>query len=71
MFFSAWLEVTSSYFELKLYSTVEFQRRKGQVFFTLQVLKVPKRENFLLAFFAQSEPIWVEHLGTKPKKKFF
>jgi hypothetical protein len=34
-------------------------------------LKVPKRENFLLAFFALSEPIWVGDLGTKQKKKFF
>jgi hypothetical protein len=34
-------------------------------------LKVPKRENFLLAFFALSEPIWVGDLGTKPKKNFF
>jgi hypothetical protein len=33
-------------------------------------LKVPKRENFLLAFFALSEPIWVGDLGTKPKKNF-
>jgi hypothetical protein len=31
-------------------------------------LKVPKRENFLLAFFALSEPIWEEDLGTKKKK---
>jgi hypothetical protein len=34
-------------------------------------LKVPKRENFLLAFFALSGPIWVGDLGTKKKKKFF
>ncbi len=34
-------------------------------------LKVPKRENFLLAFFALSEPIWEGDLGTKPKKFFF
>jgi hypothetical protein len=34
-------------------------------------LKVPKRENFLLAFFALSEPIWVGDLGTKQKIKFF
>ncbi len=27
-------------------------------------LKVPKRENFSLAFFALSEPIWVCDLGT-------
>jgi hypothetical protein len=34
-------------------------------------LKVPKRENFLLAFFALSEPIWVCDLGTGPKNQFF
>jgi hypothetical protein len=30
-------------------------------------LKVPKRENFLLAFFASSEPIWVCDVGTAKK----
>jgi hypothetical protein len=34
-------------------------------------LKVPKRDNFLLVFFALSEPIWVGDLGTKQKKNFF
>ncbi len=34
-------------------------------------LKVPKRENFSLAFFALSEPIWVCDLGTGPKNPFF
>jgi hypothetical protein len=34
-------------------------------------LKVPKRENFLLAFFALSKPIWVGDLGTKQKNKNF
>ncbi len=34
------------------------------------MLKVPKRENFLLAFFALSEPIWVGDLEKK-KKIFF
>jgi hypothetical protein len=29
-----------------------------------QTLKVPKRENFSLSFFALSEPIWVGDLGT-------
>jgi hypothetical protein len=33
-------------------------------------LKVPKRENFSLAFFALSEPIWVCDLGTGPKNPF-
>ncbi len=34
-------------------------------------LKVPKRENFLLAFFAQTKPIWVCDLENKIKNKFF
>ncbi len=34
-------------------------------------LKVPKRENFSLAFCALSEPIWVCDLGTGPKNPFF
>ncbi len=34
-------------------------------------LKVPKRENFSLAFFAQSEPIWVCDLGSGEKNRFF
>ncbi len=34
-------------------------------------LKVPKRENFSLAFFAQSEPIWVCDLGSGKKIDFF
>ncbi len=32
-------------------------------------LKVPKRENFSLAFFALSEPIWVCDLGTGEKNQ--
>ncbi len=32
-------------------------------------LKVPKRENFLLAFFAQTKPIRVCDLEIKKKKK--
>ncbi len=32
-------------------------------------LKVPKRENFLLAFFAQTKPIWVCDLEIKKKIK--
>ncbi len=35
------------------------------------ILKVPKRENFLLAFFALSEPIWVCDEGTAKKIEFF
>jgi hypothetical protein len=34
-------------------------------------LKVPKRENFSLAFFALSEPIWVCELGTDEKNRIF
>jgi hypothetical protein len=34
-------------------------------------LKVPKRENFLLSFFALSEPIWVGDLGTGEKNRIF
>ncbi len=35
------------------------------------VLKVPKRENFSLAFFAQSEPTWVCDLGSGEKNRIF
>ncbi len=35
------------------------------------LLKVPKRENFSLAFFALSEPIWVSDLGTGEKNRIF
>ncbi len=34
-------------------------------------LKVPKRENFSIAFFAQSEPIWICDIGTSKKIEFF
>ncbi len=34
-------------------------------------LKVPKRENFSIAFFAQSEPIWIGDVGTAKKTNFF
>jgi hypothetical protein len=34
-------------------------------------LKVPKRENFSLAFFALSKPIWVCDLGSGKKNRFF
>ena len=36
-----------------------------------RILKVPKRENFSLTFFAQSEPIWVCDLGSGEKNRFF
>ncbi len=32
---------------------------------------MPKRENFSLAFFALSEPIWVCDLGTGGKNRIF
>jgi hypothetical protein len=35
------------------------------------LLKVSKRENFSLAFFALSEPIWVCELGSGKKNRFF
>ncbi len=35
------------------------------------LLKVPKHENFSLAFFALSEPIWVCDLGTGEKNRIF
>ena len=34
-------------------------------------LKVPKRENFSIAFFAPSEPVWVCDVGTAKKIEFF
>jgi hypothetical protein len=34
-------------------------------------LKVPKRENFSLAFIALSEPVWVCDLGTGEKNRNF
>jgi hypothetical protein len=34
-------------------------------------LKVPKRENFSLAFFALSEHIWICELGTGEKNRIF
>ncbi len=38
---------------------------------TTMPLKVPKRENFSLAFFAQSEPTWVCDLGSGEKNRIF
>ncbi len=36
-----------------------------------EALKVPKRENFSLAFFALSELIWVCEIGTGEKNRIF
>jgi hypothetical protein len=38
---------------------------------TDEILKVPKRENFSLAFFTLSESIWEGDLGTAKKIRFF
>jgi hypothetical protein len=37
----------------------------------LLYLKVPMRENFSIAFFAQSELIWICDVGTSKKIEFF
>jgi hypothetical protein len=39
--------------------------------FSFHYLKVPKPENFSLAFFAQSEPTWVCDLGPGEKNRIF
>ncbi len=36
-----------------------------------KILKVPKRENFSISFFAQKEPIWICDVGTSKKTEFF
>jgi hypothetical protein len=41
------------------------------IFLSDYPLKVPKRENFSLAFFTLSEPIWVGDLGIAKKNSFF
>ncbi len=38
---------------------------------TVNLLKVPKRENFSLAFFALSKPIWACDVGTAKKIEIF
>ena len=38
---------------------------------TCKNLKVPKLENFSIAFFAQSEPIWICDIGTSKKIELF
>jgi hypothetical protein len=39
--------------------------------FMINCLKVPKLENFELAFFTLNNPIWVVGLGTEAKNDFF
>ncbi len=51
-------------------NTIQTTREGGGVMW-VNGLKVPKRENFSLAFFAQSEPIWVCDLGSGEKNRFF
>jgi hypothetical protein len=48
------------------YKQKNFLRETGSPY-----LKVPKRENFSLAFFTLSEPIWVYDLGTGKKILLF
>ncbi len=48
----------------------KFGRKCGRVIFEIS-LKVPKHENFSIAFFALSEPIWVCDVGTAKKSNFF
>ena len=65
--------LTSNFFFV--YRTLSM-RQKTQNLQDLQatptvMLKVPKRENFSLAFFALSEPIWVCELGTGEKNRIF
>ncbi len=47
------------------------QTRKKRRQKSKNVFKVPKRENFSLAFFAQSEPTWVCDLRSGKKIEFF
>ena len=46
------------------------KRKQAEVSHMVE-LKVPKRENFSLAFFAQSEPTWVCDLGSGEKNRIF
>ncbi len=58
-----------------VYFLIHFLRKKKVFVLTLippkLFLKVPKRENFSLAFFARSEAIWVCDLGTGEKNRIF
>ncbi len=55
-------QLTQLLYQLQLFTGVQDQ---------LLLLKVPKRENFSLAFFALNEPIWVCDLGTGEKNRIF
>ena len=49
------------------YSMIQY----SVIYVNCNFLKVPKRENFSIAFFAQSEPIWICDVGTSKKIEFF
>ncbi len=61
--FSNWYSIKFAHLVLRISGMCQ---RRGSC-----PLKVPKRENFSLAFFAQSEPIWVCDLGSGKKNRFF
>jgi hypothetical protein len=60
------MKVPVEYRRIYKFLLVEVEREK-----TRKSLKVPKRENFSIAFFAQSEPIWICDVGTSKKIEFF
>jgi hypothetical protein len=49
----------------------ELGSKKSFSFRFFYSLKVPKREIFSIAFFAQSEPNWICDVGTSKKIEFF
>ncbi len=61
---------TDGYFVCDL-TAILWQRQNANLDLDNHKLKVPKRENFSLAFFALSEPIWVCELGTDEKNRIF
>ncbi len=54
-----------------LYTVEAFLKRLKDSLPAAAPLKVPKRENFSLAFFALSEPTWVCDLGSGKKNRIF
>jgi hypothetical protein len=70
---SATVEILNCYMGLFSYSTEYYvQPPIDQCLkFKNHCSLVPKRENFSLAFFALSEPIWVCDLETREKNRFF
>jgi hypothetical protein len=47
------------------------EEEEAVIRYVVPSLKVPKRENFSLSFFALREPIWVRDLGTGEKNRIF